>query len=377
MRGKGGLRISLSSRSIDSRYWLSGTPPLPFACRICETAERKIPIARAGAAGGAIGDERDLEAKYRTLLEQIPAIVYVWSVAGGLERMSEVYVSPQIEAMLGFGPHEWLENPRLWIERLHPDDRDEVLDETARSVEAGEPFKLEYRMVARDGRVVWLHDIASIVAYDDGGRAARYQGIQFDITARKEAERARRRDHERVRLLDRQRQDLVERLVAAQEDERRRISDGIHDDTLQGLFTVRTRLETIIRGDPGSEHTEALPGVRDEISRLVDSLRHLAFELHPRVLDAEALKASLWFLIERSREHGLEGELEDRLGTELPTEVCLTFYRVAQEALRNAQRHGEASSANISIEDRAGGAVDPHPRRRARLRRGSVAGRHG
>ncbi len=107
------------------------------------------------------------------LVEQIPAIVYVWSVAGGLERMSEEYVSPQIEAMLGFAPHEWAENPRLWIERLHPDDRDEVLDETARSVEAGEPFKLEYRMIARNGRVVWLHDVASIVAHDDRGRAAR------------------------------------------------------------------------------------------------------------------------------------------------------------------------------------------------------------
>ncbi len=164
-------------------------------------------------------------------------------------------------------------------------------------------------------------------------------------------------DHERVRLLDRQRQDLVHRLVAAQEDERRRISDGIHDDTLQGLFTVRTRLETIIRGHPGSEHTEELPGVRDEISRLVDSLRRLAFELHPRVLDAEALKASLWFLIERAREHGLEGELEDRLEAELPTQVCLTVYRVAQEALRNADRHGEASSVTISLDDRAGGVA--------------------
>ncbi len=116
-------------------------------------------------------------------------------------------------------------------------------------------------------------------------------------------------------------------------------------------------MEVIIREHPGSEDTEALPGVRDEISRIVDSLRHLAFELHPRVLDAEALKASLRFLLERSREHGVEGELEDRLVATLPTQVCLTVYRVAQEALRNAQRHAVASSVTISLSDRAGGMV--------------------
>jgi PAS domain S-box-containing protein len=324
----------------------------------------RIPVAGeedpiAGAAGGddSIVGEGDLEAKYRTLLEQIPAIVYVWSVGSGLERMSEEYVSPQIEAVLGFGPQEWAENPRLWIERLHPDDRDEVLDETARSVEAGEPFTLEYRMIARNGRVVWLHDVASIVAHDDRGNVTRYQGIQFDITARKEAEHARRRDHERVRLLDRQRQDLVQRLVSTQEDERRRISDGIHDDTLQSLFAVRTRLETIIREHPGSEHAVALAGVRDDISRLTERVRHLAFELHPRVLDAAALKDSLQFLIERSRQHGIEGRLDDRLAADPPPQVCLTAYRVAQEALRNAEHHGEASTVTISLEDRAGGVL--------------------
>ena len=180
-------------------------------------------VRNEGDTSGSLGDEHELEAKYRTLLEQIPAIVYIWGVEGGLDQMFEGYVSPQIEDVLGYRPDEWIANPRLWVERLHPGDRDEVLDETGRSVEAGEPFKLEYRMLARDDRVVWLHDVASVLARDRRGRGSRYQGVQLDITARKEAEHAQRRSHEQLRALTRERTELMERLVETQEEERRRI----------------------------------------------------------------------------------------------------------------------------------------------------------
>src|SRR5438477_12927816 len=120
-------------------------------------------------------------------------------------------------------------NPRLWVDTLHPDDRDEVIGETTRSFEAGEPFKMEYRVLAKDGRVVWLHDVASVVSRDDRGRATRYQGVQLDITARKEAEHAQRRIFETLRQLHRQRRKLLTSLVSMEEEERRRIAEDIHD----------------------------------------------------------------------------------------------------------------------------------------------------
>jgi DNA-binding CsgD family transcriptional regulator len=78
-----------------------------------------------------------------------------------------------------------------------------VISETTRSFEAGEPFKMEYRVLAKDGRVVWLHDVASVVSRDEQGRATRYQGVQLDITSRKEAEHAQRRVVEELQRLDR------------------------------------------------------------------------------------------------------------------------------------------------------------------------------
>jgi PAS domain S-box-containing protein len=117
-----------------------------------------------------------LEATFRALVEQIPAIVYVWAVRGGTDDIVDEYVSPQIEAILGFRPDEWTNDPSLWVRRLHEDDRKDVLAEASRSVDAGEPFRMEYRMVAKDGRVVWLSDRAAVLARDEAGRAVRYQG---------------------------------------------------------------------------------------------------------------------------------------------------------------------------------------------------------
>jgi two-component system, NarL family, sensor histidine kinase UhpB len=276
-----------------------------------------------------------------------------------MDHMAEEYVSPQIEAVLGFRSNEWIENPRLWVDRLHPEDRDEVLDETSRSMGAGEPFKLEYRMVARDGRVVWIHDVASVVARDDLGRATRYQGVQLDITARKEAEHAQRRGHEQLRVLTRQRQDLVRRLVESQEEERRRISEGIHDDTMQSLFAVLIRLSAVTRGNSELRHLEVLSELRDEIRGVIARLRHLAFELHPRILDAEGLQASLRNLIDRwsSIQSGVEYHFEDHLARDPSRQARLAAYRIAQEALSNAAHHSAASSVTISLENRASGLL--------------------
>jgi PAS domain S-box-containing protein len=127
---------------------------------------------------------RKLEARYRTLVEGIPAVTFMAALD---EDINELYVSPQIEAMLGFSQKEWLDDPVLWYTRLHPDDRPRWHLEFSRTCATGEPFRSIYRFVARDGRVVWVHGEASLVR-DDDGRPLFLQGVAFDITGMKQAE---------------------------------------------------------------------------------------------------------------------------------------------------------------------------------------------
>jgi PAS domain S-box-containing protein len=127
---------------------------------------------------------RAAEARYRTLVEQIPAVTFM-AVLG--EGRNEIYISPHIESMLGFTQEEWLGNPFLWYTQLHPDDRDLWNAEFARGCRTGGPFRAECRFLARDGRVVWVHGEARLVK-DDIGRPLFLQGVAFDITESKRAQ---------------------------------------------------------------------------------------------------------------------------------------------------------------------------------------------
>ncbi len=126
----------------------------------------------------------EAKSKYGALVEQIPAIVYV-DVAD--DNMSTTYVSPQIEAILGYNPQEYIGDPQLWENILHPDDREEAMATYLRGRESGGPFVFEYRLMARNGRTVWFRDSA-IVLTDAHGDAEYIQGVMLDITDGKLAE---------------------------------------------------------------------------------------------------------------------------------------------------------------------------------------------
>ena len=131
--------------------------------------------------------ERDLlkaEARYRTLVEQIPIITYIAAID---EQNSMLYLSPQITALTGFPPERWLFNPAFFVNRLYPADRVRVLFERARCSEHPQPIQLEYRLVSSDNRTVWVSDEAKVVC-DDAGKPEFIHGVITDITSRKFAE---------------------------------------------------------------------------------------------------------------------------------------------------------------------------------------------
>jgi len=138
---------------------------------------------------------QDTEKRYRTLVEQIPAITYIQEIAG---TSNSVYVSPQVKDVVGYTPEECTSIPDLWIKILHPDDKERVLAEDLRTNETGEPFAMEYRQFAKDGRLVWLRDEATLVR-DEKGNPLYWLGVQVDITERRRSEEALREAEELFR----------------------------------------------------------------------------------------------------------------------------------------------------------------------------------
>ncbi|MGH3145642.1 MAG: PAS domain S-box protein [Rubrobacter sp.] len=140
---------------------------------------------------------REAENRYRTLVERVPAVIYVDAVD---EEGSTTYISPQIEALLGYSPQDYVSDPGHWKTVIHPEDRERVLSEHARATATGEPFGMEYRFVARDGRIVWVRDEA-VLMRDEAGSPSFWQGIQTDITERKSIEEALQISEERFRTI--------------------------------------------------------------------------------------------------------------------------------------------------------------------------------
>ena len=124
------------------------------------------------------------EARYQVLLEQLPAVTFM---AAFEEGFNEIYVSPQIETLLGYTVREWTEEPILWYDRLHWEDKDRWNADFSRTVAWTEPFKGDYRFLAKDGHVVWIHGEAKIVR-DAFGLPSFIQGIGYDITGMKRIE---------------------------------------------------------------------------------------------------------------------------------------------------------------------------------------------
>ena len=129
--------------------------------------------------------EADLEksvATYRTLVEQIPAITYISS----LDRSQIIFVSPQVEQILGYSQADFLANQEIWLQRIHPDDREHIISAVQQSIQDELPFHAEYRMYTSENNFIWVKDAADVVR--DQGEDLYVQGVLYDVTERKENE---------------------------------------------------------------------------------------------------------------------------------------------------------------------------------------------
>jgi diguanylate cyclase (GGDEF)-like protein/PAS domain S-box-containing protein len=122
--------------------------------------------------------------RYRTLIDHLPLVVYLDELDS---ISSNIFTSRQIEPILGFSVEEWATDSELFSRLLHPEDRERVLAAHVHTHETHEPLSLEYRLIARDGRVVWLRD-EGVVVFDEHQRPVYLQGYLLDITREREAE---------------------------------------------------------------------------------------------------------------------------------------------------------------------------------------------
>jgi PAS domain S-box-containing protein len=204
--------------------------------------------------------------KFKSLAERIPAVVYIEGEGGSDD--APFYISPQYEELFGYTPEERQANPTLWRELLHPEDRARAVEAARLSYEEG-GFSEDYRMVARDGRIVWVHD-ETVLIKDEAGKPLFWQGVMYDISEQKRAEQELAQALEMERL-------AVERLREADDMKNTFLTAVSHD--------LRTPLSAILGSAITLENADEL-GVSEEDRRhLMRSLAKKAKRLTAMVND--------------------------------------------------------------------------------------------
>ena len=209
----------------------------------------------------------EAEERYRALVEEIPAVTFMASLDGGKQQL---YVSPQIEQLLGFSQKEWSENPILWYSQLHPEDQTRWHMEFARTCSTGEHFLSEYRFIARDGSVVWVHGEAKMVR-DAHGRPLFLQGVAFDITDRKNAEETLRKANDELE------QQVAARTaeLAASLREKEDLLKEVHHRVKNNLQLISTMFRSQARALNDPKVTPFFTAMQERLKSIADIHEHL------------------------------------------------------------------------------------------------------
>jgi PAS domain S-box-containing protein len=248
---------------------------------------------------------REAEARYRLLVEQLPLITYI-NVPGESGRW--VYLSPQLEEILGYEPSDWTSDLRNFVDAIHPDDRERVTAERAASGTKGR-IGLEYRLMAKDGRTVWMRDEA-VVVRDLSGKPLYVQGYLLDISAEREAES----EHLRLeaQLLHSQKMEAIGRLAG-----------GIAHDFNNLLTAIIGYSELIVSElDPASSlarDAEEIKRAAEQAAAMTQQL--LAFSrrqvLQPALLNPNEVIGHMEKMLQRLIGENIE------LATELESEIAI------------------------------------------------------
>jgi PAS domain S-box-containing protein len=239
------------------------------------TAKREAENARAQA-----------EAKYRMLVEQVAAISYIAELGIHGEWL---YVSPQVETMFGFPPEEWLMDSRAWTQHVHPEDH-KVVEAAEEASKRGERFQAEYRVVRKDGRVIWVSDTAVVVAGSDAHPLM--EGIIVDITERKQLE---------TQLQQARRMEAIGRLAG-----------GIAHDFNNLLTIIKGYTELALKRPRISPELQAdVERIEDASERAGTLVRQLlAFSrrqvLQPKFVDLNSIVLGLDKLLRRLMDEGIQ-----------------------------------------------------------------------
>jgi PAS domain S-box-containing protein len=272
---------------------------------------------------------RESEERFRLVANTAPVMIWM----SGVDKLCTYFNDPWLEFT---GRSQEAELGNGWAEGVHREDLRNCMGTYIEAFEQRKPFQLEYRLRRHDGEYRWIFD-SGVPRFNADGSFAGYIGTATDVTERKLAETALSM--------------MSQRLLQAQEEERRWIARELHDDISQRLAALALNLAVLRDKAVKPEvHNGIAKAVQDGLD-LGKELRALSQRLHSSHLEYLGLvSAASAHCRERSTQHKIEVEFHaEGIPRELPTEVSLCLFRVLQEALQNSIKHSGSRRFQVTL----------------------------
>ena len=312
----------------------------------------------SGSAGivGVILDITDLkrakqdlkisENRFQLMAESIQDVF--WMGTPDFEKI--FYLNPAFEKVWGRSRQEIYDNPKSFIDSVHPDDRERIFAEIGKLSAEGDVFDAEYRIIQPDGSVRWIRNRACAVPGDQVGLCL-VTGVARDITERKITEEALRKSESELRFLS-------SKLLAAQELERKKLAAELHDSLGSSLTAIKISIEHALNRMVQGEAEPALLKKSVSLTRsTIEDIRRMIMDLRPIMLDDLGLIETVgWFCRQF-------GEIYPGIGVEkkitvkedqIPEALKIVIFRLLQEAFHNIGKYSKADSVQLSIICRRG-----------------------
>ena len=319
---------------------LWGLISLPFTLSIFFTAiiiamgfELSSDLLRTVELGSALvkteADLREADLQLRLSAQAAQVGTWTWSIGE-----NTIWTSDFWHELFEFEPSQSITYDDF-MQKIHLEDRPAVEKVLITSVNTGELYETEYRILLGNGETRWISSRGKLEYVED--KPALLRGASVDITKRKLAEAAAH--------------DLSARLIGAQEAERIRLARELHDDLSQSTALLAIHLDVLARETVGNQNaTDQIDNLSSDIDRLSSDLHRIAHELHPSKLQLGLESALRGFCHEVAAARKFKVDFEaNEVPRSLPDNISLCLYRIVQESLQNVGKHSGASSATVKI----------------------------
>lgn len=355
--------IGLGERSIRKSYYPELQKKLQTISQMNELLERRVEerTAELVATNAALNQQiverqqaedslqqvlRDLR-DFHCIVNRSPAVVCRWRVA---EEWPVDFVSDNVD-QFGHSAADIIAGRVTWTDIVHPDDVVRLVAEMRRYLEQERrEFSQEYRLITKSGEIRWVEDRNQVLT-DTNGDPTYIHGIVLDVTERKQAADELKRLYQALEQRAGQLRALACELTEAEERERHRLAQVLHDHLQQILVAAKLRLDRLSRRLSGEPFAQSLQQTTELLDQALAESRSLTAELSPPVLYDAGLAAGLeWLARQMLARHGLPVHLEvEAEAVEVATDIAVFLFQAVRELLFNVVKHAQADSAQVRM----------------------------